>query len=123
MFCLAEVPNEHFDYIALLYPAIVDITRTKGPDTHLGPIITIVEWNRRDKLTMDKMYGLEMVVHDTGGQPSTDLEIGDVNRQYPLNNHVKALLRIGTMFWDPIENYIPIYEGTYARALIWTLIL
>lgn len=67
---------------------------------------------------MDKMYGLEMVVHDTGGQPSTDLEIGDVNRQYPLNNHVKALLRIGTMFWDPIENYIPIYEGTYARALI-----
>ncbi|KAH0652489.1 hypothetical protein KY289_030167 [Solanum tuberosum] len=39
----AGVPEEHVDYMAPLYPASVDITRTKGPDTEFGPTLTTAE--------------------------------------------------------------------------------
>lgn len=39
----AGVPEENLDYIASLYPAVVNVTWTKGPDTNLGPTLTIAK--------------------------------------------------------------------------------
>uniref|UniRef100_M1DMQ3 Putative plant transposon protein domain-containing protein n=1 Tax=Solanum tuberosum TaxID=4113 RepID=M1DMQ3_SOLTU len=107
---VAGVPEENLDYMAPLYPAPVDITHTKGTDTDFGPTLTTVERHKRDELIMARMYGLEMLRHKTGGRPSTDLEIGEVNRRYLLNDHAKALLGIGPEFREPTENDIPTDE-------------
>uniref|UniRef100_M1DK78 Putative plant transposon protein domain-containing protein n=1 Tax=Solanum tuberosum TaxID=4113 RepID=M1DK78_SOLTU len=103
---VAGVPEENVDYMAPLYPAPVEISHTKGPDTDFGPTLTTAERHKRDELIMARMYGLEMLWHKTGGRPSTDLEIGEVNRRYLLNDHAKALLGIGPDFWETTENDI-----------------
>ncbi|KAG5627799.1 hypothetical protein H5410_013017 [Solanum commersonii] len=107
---VAGVPEENLDYMAPLYPAPVDITHTKRPDTNFDPTLTTAKHHRRDELIMARMYSLEMLRHKTGGQPSTDLEIGEVNRRYLLNDHAKALLAIGPEFREPTENDIPTDE-------------
>ncbi|KAG5630420.1 hypothetical protein H5410_002137 [Solanum commersonii] len=103
---IAGVPKEQSDYMELFYPTTVDITQTKGPDTDFGPTLTTAERHKRDELIMATMYGLEMLRHKTGGRPSIDLEIGEVNKCYLLNYHAKALLGIGPEFWEPTENDI-----------------
>uniref|UniRef100_M1DXG9 Putative plant transposon protein domain-containing protein n=1 Tax=Solanum tuberosum TaxID=4113 RepID=M1DXG9_SOLTU len=104
---VAGVPKENLDYMAPLYPAPVDITRSKDPDTDFGPTLTTAERQWRDELIMARIYGLGMLRHKTGGRPSTDLEIGEVNRRYLLNDHAKTLLGIGPEFWEPTKNDIP----------------
>ncbi|KAG5581535.1 hypothetical protein H5410_052162 [Solanum commersonii] len=59
----AGVPEENVDYMTPLYPALVDITQTKGPHTEFGPTLTTGECRRRDELIMARMYGLEMLRH------------------------------------------------------------
>ncbi|KAG5616546.1 hypothetical protein H5410_016370 [Solanum commersonii] len=106
MCCVAGVPEKNVDYVAPLYSAPVDITRTKGPDTKFDPTLITVERHMRDELIMARMYGMEMLRHKIGGRPSTDLEIGEVNKRYFLNDHAKALLGIGPEFREPTENDI-----------------
>ncbi|KAG5620418.1 hypothetical protein H5410_005636 [Solanum commersonii] len=93
-----------------LYPTSVDITRTKGTDTKFGPTLTTVERHRRDELIMARMYGLEMLCHQNGCHASTDMQLGEVGRRYPLNDHAKALLGIGPEFRKSIDNDIPTDE-------------
>lgn len=82
---LAGVLEESLDYMAPLYPTAVDITGTKGSDTNLGPILTIVERYRGDELIMARMYVLEMPRHRIGGRSSNMIDFGKVNVCYPLN--------------------------------------
>lgn len=56
------------DYMGL-YTAIVGITRTKRPNTHLGPSLTTLEHHQRDELIMAQMYGLEMLRQNLGARP------------------------------------------------------
>ncbi|KAH0669439.1 hypothetical protein KY285_025463 [Solanum tuberosum] len=106
----ADVPEENIDYMAPLYPAPVDITRTKGLDTEFGLTLTTAERHRRDELIMARMYGLEMLRHQNDCHDSTDMQLDEVERRYPLNDHARALLGIGPEFWEPIENDIPTDE-------------
>ncbi|KAG5591738.1 hypothetical protein H5410_042252 [Solanum commersonii] len=106
----AIVSEENMDYIAPLFPAPVDITRTKGPVTKFGPTLTTVKCHRQDELIMARVYGLEMLRHQNGCRASTDTQLGDVERHYPLNAHAKALLGIGPEFREPIDDDIPIDE-------------
>lgn len=107
---VAGVPEENVDYMAPLFPAPVDITRTKGLDTEFSPTLTTAERNRRDELIMARMYGLEMLRHQNGCLASTDVQLGDVERRYPLNAHAKALLGIGLEFHEPVDDDIPTDE-------------
>ncbi|KAG5605372.1 hypothetical protein H5410_026864 [Solanum commersonii] len=107
---VAGVPEENVDYMAPLFPAPMDITRTKGPDTKFGPTLTTAEPHKRDELIMANMYGLEMLHHQNGCLASTDMQLSDVERHYPLNAHAKALLGIGPAFREPIDDCIPIDE-------------
>ncbi|KAG5605050.1 hypothetical protein H5410_026542 [Solanum commersonii] len=77
----AGVPEENIDYMSPLYPAPVDITWTKGPDTEFFPTLTTVEHHKRDELITARM-------------------------RYPLNGHAKALLGIGLAFCEPVDNDI-----------------
>uniref|UniRef100_M1DSX8 Uncharacterized protein n=1 Tax=Solanum tuberosum TaxID=4113 RepID=M1DSX8_SOLTU len=106
----AGVSKENMDYMAPLFPAPVDITRTKGTDTEFGPTLTTAERYRRDELIMARMYGLEMLHHQNGYLASTDMQLGDIERHYPLNAHAKALLVIGPEFRESIDNDIPTDE-------------
>uniref|UniRef100_M1DFU7 Putative plant transposon protein domain-containing protein n=1 Tax=Solanum tuberosum TaxID=4113 RepID=M1DFU7_SOLTU len=112
---MTGIPEEHLDYMAPLYPVPVDITRTKGSYTEFGPTLTTVERHMRYELIMERMYGLEMLRHQNGYHASTDMQLGEVVRRYPLNDHAKALLGIGPEFRKPIENYIPTDEA-HART-------
>ncbi|KAG5580182.1 hypothetical protein H5410_050809 [Solanum commersonii] len=109
--------------MAPLYPAPVDITRIKWPDTDFGPTLTTMERHRRDELIMAKMYGLEMLQHKTGGQPSTDLEIGEVHGCYLLNDHAKALLGIGPELRDLLRMTSQLMKRTCAYDRMWIHIL
>uniref|UniRef100_M1D9Y7 Uncharacterized protein n=1 Tax=Solanum tuberosum TaxID=4113 RepID=M1D9Y7_SOLTU len=102
------VPEENLDYIAPPFLAPVDITRTKVPDTEFGPTLTTAERHRRDELIMARMYGLEMLRYQNCCLVSTDLQLGEVERRYPLNDHTKALLGIGSEFHESVDNDIPI---------------
>ncbi|KAH0650056.1 hypothetical protein KY284_029968 [Solanum tuberosum] len=104
------VPEENVDYMAPLFPAPVGITRTKGPDTEFGQTLTTAEHYKRDKLIIARMYGLEMLCHQNGCLVSTDMQLGDVERCYPLNAHAKALFGIGPEFREPVDNDIPTDE-------------
>uniref|UniRef100_M1DKP2 Uncharacterized protein n=1 Tax=Solanum tuberosum TaxID=4113 RepID=M1DKP2_SOLTU len=64
--CRGGVSEENVDYMTPLFPALVDITRTKGPDTEFGPTLTTAEHHMRDELIMARMYGLEMLRHQNG---------------------------------------------------------
>lgn len=52
------VLEENVDYIASLFLVLLDIMGTKGPDTKLCPIFTIIERHRRDEFIMATMYCL-----------------------------------------------------------------
>ncbi|KAG5614783.1 hypothetical protein H5410_014607 [Solanum commersonii] len=82
---VAGVLEENLDYMAPLYLAPVDITRTKGTNTDFGPTLTTAECHRRDEFIMAKMYGREMLRHKTGGRPSTDLEIRETENDIPTD--------------------------------------
>uniref|UniRef100_M1DSZ7 Uncharacterized protein n=1 Tax=Solanum tuberosum TaxID=4113 RepID=M1DSZ7_SOLTU len=100
------VPEEILDYMAPLYPVSVDITRTKWSDIKFGPTLTTVERHKRDELITTRMYGLEILRHQNGSRASTDLQLGKVERRYPLNDHAKALLGIGPEFCESVDNDI-----------------
>ncbi|KAG5571633.1 hypothetical protein H5410_061399 [Solanum commersonii] len=87
------VPEENVDYMTPLYPAPVDITAPRGLTLSLA---RHSPW----------MYGLELLRHQNGCHTSTDIQLGDVARRYPLNDHARALLGIGPKFWELIENDI-----------------
>ncbi|KAG5610826.1 hypothetical protein H5410_022107 [Solanum commersonii] len=101
-----QVFRKSVDYMAPLFPALVDITRTKGIDTEFRPIPTTNDRHRRDELIMARMYGLEMLRHQNGCLVSTYMQLGDVERRYMLNAHDKALLGIGFVFREPVDDDI-----------------
>uniref|UniRef100_M1DQI2 Putative plant transposon protein domain-containing protein n=1 Tax=Solanum tuberosum TaxID=4113 RepID=M1DQI2_SOLTU len=107
---VAGVLEENLDYMAPLFPASVDIYRTRGPDIEFGPNLTTVERHRRDELIMARMYDLEMLRHQNGYLASTDMQLGDVERRYTMNDHAKALLGITPAFREPVDNDIPTDE-------------
>ncbi|KAG5577241.1 hypothetical protein H5410_057375 [Solanum commersonii] len=109
------VPEEILDCMAPLYLAPVDITQTKGPDTEFGLILTTSERHHRDELIMARMYGLEMLRHQNGCWASTDVQLGEVKKCYPLNDHAKALVGIGPEFREPIDNDIST-DGEHVRT-------
>ncbi|KAG5599415.1 hypothetical protein H5410_030785 [Solanum commersonii] len=93
--CRAKgVPEESLDYMSPLFPTLVDITNTKGPDND----------QICDDLIMAQMYGLEMLHHQNGYRASTDEQLGQVERWYPLNSYVKSLLGIGPEFHEPVDD-------------------
>ncbi|KAH0652490.1 hypothetical protein KY289_030168 [Solanum tuberosum] len=55
---------------------------------------------------MARMYGLEMLSHQHGSRASTDLQLSEVERRFPLNDHANALLGIGPKFREPVNNDI-----------------
>lgn len=109
MFLLVCVSKKSLDYMAPVYSTLVavDITRIKGPETDLGPTFTTIERHRRYEFIMARMYGLEMLRHNTSGQPSNVVEVREINILYPLNAHIGALFGIGPEFRDTTEDDIP----------------
>ncbi|KAG5610948.1 hypothetical protein H5410_022229 [Solanum commersonii] len=102
----AGIPKKNVDYMTPLFPAPVDITRTKGPDTEFVPTLTTTERHRRDELIMVRMYDLKMLRHQNGCLASTAMQLGDVERRFPLNAQAKALLGIGPEFRELVDDEI-----------------
>ncbi|KAG5599840.1 hypothetical protein H5410_031210 [Solanum commersonii] len=100
------IPGLHYTNITR-DRAPVNIMRTKGPDTEFRPTLITTERHRRDELIMARIYGLEMLRHQNGCWASTDAQLGDIERRYPLNAHAKALLGIGPKFLEPDDDDIP----------------
>ncbi|KAG5596044.1 hypothetical protein H5410_037276 [Solanum commersonii] len=92
------------------FPKAVDITKTKGPDNEFGPTLTTVERYYRDELIMARIYGLEILRHQNGCQASTDVQLRELERRYPLNAHAKATLGIGPEFHKLVDDDIPTDE-------------
>ncbi|KAG5581284.1 hypothetical protein H5410_051911 [Solanum commersonii] len=78
----------------------------QGPDTEFGPTLTTVERHRRNELIMARMYVLEMLFHQNGSRASIDLQLDEVERRYPMNDHANALLGIGPNLREPVDNDI-----------------
>lgn len=48
-----------------------------------------------------------MLRHRIGGRSSTPEKRAEVEAQYPLNDHARALLGLGPQFVEPIDDDIP----------------
>lgn len=106
--CLrAGVPIEGFDYYPHIEASPYVVSNVQGPETFTRPILTVTERAHRDELIQAWMFGLEILRHRTGGHPSTTEELAEVEAQYPLNDHVHALLVLGPQFVELVEDDIP----------------
>lgn len=54
------------------------------------------------------MYGLQMLQLQIVGQPATHEEHHEIKSDYPLGHHAMNLLRIGTKFFEPLDDNVPI---------------
>ncbi|KAG5610790.1 hypothetical protein H5410_022071 [Solanum commersonii] len=81
IFVEPSVSEESLDYMAPLFLALIVITKTKGLDNELDPTLTTMDRHRRE-----------------------------VERKYPLNAHVKALLVIGPGFHESVDYELPTDE-------------
>ncbi|KAG5615180.1 hypothetical protein H5410_015004 [Solanum commersonii] len=108
--CAAGVPYESLDYMAPLFPVLVDITKTKGFDNEFGPPLTTTERHHRDELIMARMYGLELLRHQNGCRASIEEQLGKLERRYPLNAHAKTLLGISPELSEHVDDDISIDE-------------
>uniref|UniRef100_M1DNW2 Putative plant transposon protein domain-containing protein n=1 Tax=Solanum tuberosum TaxID=4113 RepID=M1DNW2_SOLTU len=102
MNCL--IPGIHYtditrDRVCLVYALMT------GTELNIGAILK----SAMRKARVHKghgMYVLEMLRHQNCCMASTDMQLGDVERHYPLNDHAKALLGIGPAFREPVDNDI-----------------
>jgi hypothetical protein len=106
----AGVPQEQCDYMPPLPSTLYDVTNIKAPDYTHGPVLTTQERAKRDDMITARMFGLEMLRHRTGGRPSTDEELREVERRYPLNEHAMAVLGLGPDFYEPTYDDVPTDE-------------
>ncbi|KAG5570995.1 hypothetical protein H5410_060761 [Solanum commersonii] len=61
---IVGVSKENLDYMAPLFLAPVNITRTKGTDIEFGPTLTTAEHHRRDELIMARIPEFRESVDD-----------------------------------------------------------
>jgi len=80
------------------------VTKTKGPDNEFGPPLTTTEYHHCDEMIMAHMYGLEMMRHMNGCRASPIEQLREVDNQYPLNAHVRAILGIGLNFLKLVDD-------------------
>ncbi|KAG5631731.1 hypothetical protein H5410_003448 [Solanum commersonii] len=110
-------PEENVDYMSPLFPTPVISLEPRGSTLSLGQLSPLLERHRRNELIMARMYGLEMLCHQNGCLASTDMQLGEVESCYPLNDHDMALLGIGPEFREPVDNDIPIDEERLRTSL------
>ncbi|KAG5611121.1 hypothetical protein H5410_022402 [Solanum commersonii] len=79
----AGVPDESVDYMAPLFTAPLDVTKTKGPENMHGSTLTTAERNRKDDLITAHMFGLEMLCHRNGCRASTQEQLDEIGMKYP----------------------------------------
>ncbi|KAG5631479.1 hypothetical protein H5410_003196 [Solanum commersonii] len=91
-------------------PVLVEMTKTKGPNNEFSPPLTTLERHHRDELIMAHMYGLEMLCHQNKCLESTEEQLEQVERRYPLNVHANALLGISSEFHELVDDDVPTDE-------------
>lgn len=77
------------------------------PKVSMGAIRTTTVRAYRDEHIMVRIYGLELLRHQSGGRPSILAEIDEVEVWYLLHNHTTTVLCIGTKFFEPMEDDVP----------------
>lgn len=63
-------PKEVANYCPIIQALPYVVTNIKGLEVHLGPILTSSQRAYKDDLIAGRMYGLKLLRHHTGGQPS-----------------------------------------------------
>lgn len=71
------------------------VTNIKESNISFSSTMTSQERAHRDDLIMGQMYRLEILCYWTRRCSSTDVELYQMELQYPLNNHAKAVMGIG----------------------------
>ncbi|KAG5591112.1 hypothetical protein H5410_041626 [Solanum commersonii] len=117
----ASVQEEILDYMAPLFLALVDMTKTKGLNNEFRPQLTTAECHRCDVLIMAHIYGLEMLRYMNGIRVSTAKQLREVSHRYPLNAHAKAVLGIKPTLLSPWMMMFPQMKTCYRLAPILTL--
>lgn len=103
-----RVPEEALDYFPHIEGPQYNVTNIKGLVVSEGPMLTTTERAHRDMLIMGRMYGLKMLHHKTGGRPSTQEELDEVEAHYLLNAYANAVLGIDPQFFELMEDDVSI---------------
>ncbi|MCD9561302.1 hypothetical protein HAX54_020335 [Datura stramonium] len=56
-----DIEEEALDYKQRVEWSVVDVTKTKAPDTTYGPVLTLAEQHARDDRYVTKMFDLQML--------------------------------------------------------------
>ncbi|MCD9638649.1 hypothetical protein HAX54_022739, partial [Datura stramonium] len=74
------------------------------PDTTYGPVLTLIERHIRDDSYAARSFGLQMLHLCISGWPTTEEELWQVDRDYPMNEHARAMCRIGPAFVESVDD-------------------
>lgn len=101
---------EPLDYMAPLWTVPVNVTKTKRPDTQLGPTLVKAELYHIDDLIITRIFGLDTLHHENCCRASTGDHLREIEGKYHLNKNNKAMLEMGQDFFDPTYDYVPTDE-------------
>ncbi|MCD7472261.1 hypothetical protein HAX54_013290, partial [Datura stramonium] len=91
----------------------VDVTKTKEPEGINGPVLTVNERNARIDNMLSHLYGMQMLQLRMNGV--TEEKLQQLNIDYPMSEHSRALCRVGPGYKEPLDDDVAI-EDDMARV-------
>lgn len=100
------VPTDSFGYCPHIEASPCIVSAVQGLEPGAPPTLTIVERACRDELVMACMFEMQSLMLRDHGRLITPEEIANVEIQYPLNDHARAMLGIGPQFIEQLDDDI-----------------
>ena len=102
-----HIEEEPADHKLPHNPKKVDLTKIKDPETGQGINLTTAERHARDESFFRHLYGMTRFTMMNGGRVPTDAELRQLDYDYPLNEHARAMCGVGVNFEEPLDDDVP----------------
>ncbi|MCD7455115.1 hypothetical protein HAX54_027019 [Datura stramonium] len=97
-----KIEEEVVDYRPRYDPKGIDVTKTKDPEGIHGPLISISEHHTRFDNMLIHLYNMQMLQLGMNGVKEEQLQ--QLNMDYPLSEHSRALCRFRPGFDEPLDD-------------------
>ncbi|MCD9641464.1 hypothetical protein HAX54_027659 [Datura stramonium] len=110
-----DIEEEEANYRPAYHPRGVDVTKTKEPDGINGPVLTVNERNVQIDNMLSHLYGMQMLQLRMNGV--TEEQLQQLNIDYPLSEHSRALCRVGPGYEEPLDDDVATEDEMARRPL------
>ncbi|MCD7456657.1 hypothetical protein HAX54_032603 [Datura stramonium] len=96
--------EEEADYRPFYDPTGIDVNKTKELEGINGPVLSVNERNALIDNMLSHLYGMQMLHLRMNGV--TEEQVQQLNMDYSLSEHSRALCRVGPRFEEPLDDYM-----------------